>query len=457
MPDEKEAVAIGSMIASALMTIGKFAVGMMTGSLAILSEAAHSLLDLGATVLTYMAVRISGKPADERHPYGHGKVESVSALIETGLLFLTSAGIVYEAAERLMGKGGATVEVTWWSIGVIVASIVIDVSRVRVLTRVAKKTRSQALEADALHFRSDVLSSSVVLVGLGCVAMGWQTGDAVAAIGVAVFVCRAGWSMGRRTIDTLIDTAPEGSAEKIRGILAGWPAIIRVRRVRVRPAGQITFVDVDVAISRSLPLNRVSRLSDEITEAIRSGMPEAEVTVSTHPEALDNETAHQRVAIIAAGQQLPIHNVTIHRTHETLSVGLDMEVDGRISISAAHEISDDLERSIRAELGEDVEVETHIDPLQTRQISGEDVGAEKLSAIHAFVQSIAANVPQISDVHAVRARETDQGTIVLFHCHVDPSRSVIEIHEIIDELERRIKQKWPEIWRVVGHAEPDGE
>ena len=213
MQNEKEKVALTSIAASAALTIGKGIVGLMTGSLAILSEAAHSLLDLAATIMTYVAVRISGKPADEEHHYGHGKVESVAALAETALLFLLSGFVIWEAGQRLIGAGGHAVQATALAFGVIAISVVVDYFRARALTRVAKATSSEALEADALHFSSDMWSSMAVLVGLGGVAFGFPWADAAAALAVALFVLLAGYRLGWRTIETLTDTAPEGLQE----------------------------------------------------------------------------------------------------------------------------------------------------------------------------------------------------------------------------------------------------
>src|SRR5690349_8788984 len=212
MQDLKQRVALTSIAASGGLTLAKGVVGLATGSLAILSEAAHSLLDLAATIMTYFAVRVSGRPADAEHHYGHGKIESVSALAETALLFLLSGVVIWEAAHRLIGGQAHVVEATVWAFGVIVVSIVVDFFRARVLYRVAKETASEALEADALHFGSDMWSSAAVLMGLGGVALGWPMADAAAAIVVAVFIVVAGWRLGRRTVETLTDTAPEGAA-----------------------------------------------------------------------------------------------------------------------------------------------------------------------------------------------------------------------------------------------------
>src|SRR6266700_7977488 len=251
MQDTKERVALSSIAASAGLTLAKGVVGLATGSLAILSEAAHSLLDLVATIMTYFAVRVSGKPADEEHHYGHGKVESVSALAETALLFVLSGIVIWEAAQRLLSGDTHPVEATLWAFGVIVVSIVVDFFRARALYRVAKETASEALEADALHFGSDMWSSAAVLIGLAAVLMGFPWADSAAAIIVALFICVAGWRLGRRTIGTLTDTAPAGAGEQIKQIATQIPGVVAVDRVRVRPAGPTLFVDLDVAVSRT--------------------------------------------------------------------------------------------------------------------------------------------------------------------------------------------------------------
>src|SRR5215470_11113640 len=213
--NEKERIALGSVAASAALTIGKGVVGLSTGSLAILSEAAHSLIDFAATLMTYFAVRIADKPADAEHHYGHGKVENIAALAETVLLFVLSGVVAWEAVQRLFGGHGHAVEASLAAFAIIAISIAIDFLRARALSRVAAQTSSQALEADALHFSSDMWSSAAVLVGLAGVRLGYVWTDSAAAVVVALFVCLAGWRLGRRTIDALTDTAPEGVADRV--------------------------------------------------------------------------------------------------------------------------------------------------------------------------------------------------------------------------------------------------
>src|SRR5262252_3046042 len=310
--NEKEKVALGSIAASAGLTAAKAVVGLLTGSLAILSEAGHSLLDLSATVLTYFAVRISGKPADAEHQYGHGKVEAVSALAETALLFLLSGIVIWEGLKRLIEHEGHVVEATVWAFGVIIVSMIVDFFRARALSRTAEKTSSHALEADALHFSSDMWSSLAVLIGLFGIALGFASADSVAAVAVSILICIAGWRLGRRTIDALTDTAPPGAADKITAAIEHVPGVVAIERLRVRQVGEVAFVDLVVAVSRTLPLDRLAAVKQRIVEAVRADSPAAEVTVTTEPRALDDESVLERVMVIARNRALPVHHVTAH-------------------------------------------------------------------------------------------------------------------------------------------------
>ena len=454
MQDVKERVALGSVAVSAGLTAAKAAVGLASGSLAILSEAAHSLIHLAATSMTYFAVRISGKPADEEHHYGHGKVESVAALIETGLLFVLSVAVTVEAARRLLGAREHAVEATAAAFIVIALSVIVDFFRSRLLYRVAGETSSEALEADALHFRSDMWSSLAVLVGLAGVAAGFPWADNAAAIVVAVFVCLAGWRLGRRTVETLTDTAPEGVAERIAAAGRRVPGVVAVERVRARPVGPTLFVDVALAISRTHPLDRVTAIKDEVARAIRAELPNAEATITTNPRALSDETVLDRVMVIARNRGLAVHHVTVHAIGGQLAVSLDLEVDGSLGLASAHEVASGLEQAVRAELGPEVEVETHIEPLQTDRAAGRDMPTARIAEVRAALAELAGEIGLVGEVHDVRVRETPDGEIVNFHCQVDPSLTVEEVHEKVDEVERGLRRRWPSIKRVIGHAEP---
>ncbi|NWG25157.1 MAG: cation diffusion facilitator family transporter [Pseudorhodoplanes sp.] len=453
MQKEKEKVAIGSMAASAGLTIAKAVVGLMTGSLAILSEAAHSFIDFIATVMTYAAVRISGKPADEEHHYGHGKFESVAALAETALLFVLSGAVIWEAIKRLMGEDAA-VEATLAAFAVMIASVIVDFFRARLLYRVAADTSSEALEADALHFSSDMWSSVAVLIGLAGVLAGLQWADAVAALVVAVFVLLAGWRLGRRTLDTLLDTAPAGLSERFSSVASLVPGVVAVENVRLRQVGKDIFAEIGVAVSRTLPIDRVASLKDAVIAAIRAEFPNAQTSVTIEPRALDNETVRDRVMVIARYRGLAVHHVTVHEFESRLSVSLDLEVDGQLPMGEAHEIADRLEEAVNAELGPGVEVETHIEPLQEDGATGRDASPGRVSEITAALSEIARGSHALREVHDVRVRETDEGEIVNFHCRVDAATTVHDTHEQVDDLERALRARWSSIRRVIGHAEP---
>jgi cation diffusion facilitator family transporter len=454
--NEKERAALSSVGASAALTIAKGVVGLSTGSLAILSEAAHSLLDFAATVMTYFAVRIADKPADAEHHYGHGKVENLSALAQTALLFVLSGVVAWEAVKRLFGEHGHPVEATAAAFAIIFASIATDFLRARVLSRVAATTSSQALEADALHFSSDMWSSAAVMAGLTGIRLGYNWADSAAALVVALFVCLAGWRLGRRTIDTLTDTAPEGVAERISAAARRIRNVVSVERVRARQVGASVFGEIEVGASRTLPLDRVESLKSDIAAAVTAAVPQAQISVSVIPRALDNETVMERVMVIARNRALAVHHVTVQTIAGKLSISLDLEVDGEYSLTAAHDIADGLEAAIRDEFGPTVEVETHIEPLQMMDVAGRDAVAREVAAIGSALAELATASGMLRNVHDVRVRETTNGEIVNFHCDVDPTSTVAAVHDLVDGVERGLRQRFPTIKRVIGHAEPRG-
>jgi cation diffusion facilitator family transporter len=278
---DKRWAALTSLVAAVGLTAFKLVVGVLTGSLGILAEAAHSGLDLVAALMTFLAVRVSGRPPDRTHLYGHGKVENLSALFETVLLLVTCVWIVREAVHRLTSHTGA-VEVTFWSFAVMVISIGVDMSRSRVLARTARKYDSQALEADALHFQTDIWSSAVVIVGLISAKLGFAAGDAVAALGVSAVVVWVSVQLGRRTIDALLDSAPEGMEQRIAAIVEAVPGVRDCHHVRLRQSGPMLFVDLHVLVDGSQTLWAAHELTETIEAAIRAAEPRADVTV--HPE-----------------------------------------------------------------------------------------------------------------------------------------------------------------------------
>jgi len=454
MQEHKERVALGSIAASGGLTLAKLLVGLISGSLAILAEAAHSGLDFAATLITYFAVRISGKPADKDHQYGHGKFESISALGETALLFLLSGVIIWEGLQRLLGGSVHTVDASIWAFAVIIGSIIVDFFRARALNKVADQTSSHALSADALHFSSDIWSSLAVLAGLGAISLGYPIADSIAAILVAVLVCFAGWRLARRTIDTLTDVAPPGVAEKMTEIAHQTKGVVSIERVRVRQVGPSLFADISATVNRTLPLDRVTEIKSAIGKNIRKKFPESEINVITDPRALDDESVLERIMVIARNQGRAVHHVTVHHLGQKLAVSLDLEVDGSLSLGGAHAIASNLESAIRAEFGRKIEVETHIEPMQTTGIAGHDAPLKVQTEIAAALRGLVPPGAPIRDVHSVRVRETPLGLVVNFHCRADPKLSVEKVHLAVDDLERQLRANRPQIHRVIGHAEP---
>lgn len=280
---EKRKIAMTSVVAAIFLTSFKLIIGILTGSLGILSEALHSGLDLVAAMITFFAVKFADRPADSDHHYGHGKIENYSALVETILLFITCGWIIYEATKRLI-SGTVEIEVTYWSFIVISTSIIVDISRSRALYRVARKYNSQALEADALHFSTDIWSSVVVLIGLFFASLNFFYADTIAALIVACIVLIVSYRLGKRSFDALIDKAPEGLNEKISELLAQIPEIIKFHDIRVREAGPNKFVELNIHVDKTLNINDAHRISHKAEELILTNISNIKVTIHIEPE-----------------------------------------------------------------------------------------------------------------------------------------------------------------------------
>jgi cation diffusion facilitator family transporter len=448
----KERAALASVAVSALMTAAKLAAGLSSGSLAVLSEAGHNLADVAATLLTYFAIRIANKPADEDHQFGHAKVETLAALIETGFLFALATFILIEGVLRLASHD-TSIEPEPIVFAVLIASMIVDFVRWLSLKRIAVATKSDALAADALHFSSDIVGTALALCGITAAFYGYPEGDALAALGLAIFIAVAGLKIGRRTVNTLVDTAPKGLTSQIRSIAQTVPGVIDVEALRLRPAGAEVFGDIAITVSRTLPLEKAAAIEANVAAAIAAVHPEAALTVTARPIALDDETILERILLIAAKRHVPVHHVTMQEIDGRTSISFDIELDGRMEHGNAHEIATSLEIEIGRELGPDIEVETHIEPLDSSPLKGHPVAEEIRAELAVALAEMSATGP-IRDVHSVRVRTTPDGLVVNYHCRVSPQLSVGEVHEYVDELDRKMRGAFPIIVRIVGHAEP---
>src|SRR5712671_5405823 len=326
MRKDKRGVAGNSVLASFVVTALKIVVGVATGSLGILSEAAHSGLDLVAALVTFFSVRVSDKPADADHQYGHGKVENFSAFIETGLLLMTCVWIVYESARRLFFHT-VEIEPSVAAFLVMLLSIAIDAWRSRALGLIATKYDSQALEADALHFSTDIWSSAVVIVGLALVwagrsyRVGWlRQADPIAALFVAGVVVSVSWRLARRTIDALLDAAPTGVRNQILEKIGKVDGVLEVERVRFRKAGNRYFADVSVALERDFTFQRSEQVSDAVTSRVREVLPDADVMVHSVPRARRTENIFDRIRAVATRNNLNVHDVSVQDLNGRLHV-----------------------------------------------------------------------------------------------------------------------------------------
>jgi cation diffusion facilitator family transporter len=459
---EKRSVALSSVVAACVLTTLKVVVGATTGSLGILSEAAHSALDLVAAVITYISVRVSDKPADIRHPFGHGKIEHLSAFLETALLLVTCAWIVIEAVRRLFFRD-VHVDPSVWAFGVMLISITIDLFRSRALFRVARKYNSQALEADALHFSTDVYSSSVVILGLVLVwaaesrGLPWlRHADPVAALVVAGIIVYISVRLGKKTVDALVDAAPVGTSARIAAAVASVPGVLNHDRIRVRESGNRLFVDLRLTLESNIPFEHAQSVVDVVEAKIHELFPSADVVVHAAPREPLAENLVQRIRSIAHRGNFLVHEVTAYEVAGRINVNLDLEVDPRLTLEEAHAQATRLEGEIQREVAEIDEVNVHIEPLLQAVESGAEARGVD-SDMEQQLSEIACETPGVLDCHSVQAYRVGGNVVVRLHCTVDSNLSVSRVHDITEELEFKFRKVFPQISKISIHPEPKGQ
>ncbi len=453
---DKQRVAIISMLASAALASIKLVAAVFSGSLGVLSEAIHGLIDFGATIVTVFAIRWSSQPADDDHQFGHAKIESVAALLETLLLFGTAVYIAYEAILRLT-RQHEPLTIAWWAFAIMVVSIAVDFNRSRALRKTANATSSEALKADATHFESDMWSSLAVLIGLAGVWIGLQWADSVAALLVSAYICKIAWDLTSTTLNTLLDAAPAGVSAQITDIAEEHNGILSVNSLRVRPAGATLFINLDVNVPRLLNLVSIAELKKGLTSAIQTKLPNADITITTNPVALDNETAFDKIGLIATHHNASIHHITVQQVLGRMAVSFDLEVDGATELATAHDQATKLEEAIRNGLGGDVEVESHIEPQPTRLLMGEPAPARESNKIEKILRQLANAEKSLSDLHNVRVRHANGGLYIHYHCRFKRTETIDAVHAAVDRIEVALSLKFKNVNRVIAHTEPLGE
>jgi cation diffusion facilitator family transporter len=462
----KRSAALFSVLAALGITLLKLLTGLLTGSLGMLSEAAHSGIDLIAAGITLFSVQVSDRPADATHAYGHGKIESLSAGIETVLMLASCIWILTEAVRRIVFREHLGLKFSIWPFVVLLLAVTVDFTRSRKLHRIAAETKSEALEADAIHFRTDIWSSTAVLLGLAASYAGqyWQIpalelADPIAAIFVACIILYVTWNLARRTIDTLTDATPPEARAQNRQIvreLAAIDGVLSVDRVRTRRSGPSYFADVTLGMPRNLTFQRSEQITQAATAAVQRHLPDADVVVHSIPTASLAESIHDRIRAVAARSNLAIHDVSVQEYHHQLHVEQHLEVDEKMILRAAHAIVTQLESDIRREIPEISTILTHIES-EPATIERPD-SLERDRQLEVRLRRAAQAFPEILDIHEVfvtRAHNNGADRIqVSCHCTLPDDLPMSQVHEIITALENAFKLDAPEVSRLLIHPEP---
>jgi len=456
---EKRRVALRSMVAAAVMTLLKLGAGLLSGSLGVLSDAAHSGLDLVGTALTFFSVRVSDKPADEDHTYGHGKFENLSAFGEAGLMALSSAWIVAEAIRRILHQTIA-LHHSKWPVLVLLASIAVDYWRSRQLRAVADRTGSPALATDAFHFASDIWATLAVLAGLGATWLGarFQIGalryaDPVAAIAVSLMILRMTFRLGHEAVGALTDEIPSDTLRRLVREVERVEGVIAVERARVRRAGAGYFADLTLALPRRFTFEHTAELVKAATAAVHRTLPNADVVIHPVPRETRAESIFDRVRAVAARHNVSVHELSVQSRHGRLQVELHVEIEENTRLRDAHAFVTALEAEIRRKVPEIDSVLTHIEsePATIEQPEETEVEDRRMERA---LGAAASAIHDIVDVHAISIGRTRDHISVSCHCTLPDDLPMHRVHELITELEDRFKLECPEVYRVTIHPEP---
>lgn len=456
---EKRGVARNSMMAAAVMTLLKLAAGILSGSLGVLSDAAHSGLDLAGATLTFFSVRVSDKPADEDHTYGHGKVENLSAFTEAGIMAVSCIWIVAEALRRILGHD-VELHHSLWPVGVLLSSIGVDLWRSRQLRRVAERTGSPALATDASHFASDIWASAAVLAGLATTWIGVRSGigwlryaDPVAAIVVSAMILRMTIQLGQDAVGALMDEVPGETRRRLIDEVGRIPGVLAVEQARVRRAGANYFADVTLALPRRSTFEHTGGLVEAATAAVQRALPRADVVVRTVPRDSHAESIFDRVRAVAARNNVSVHELSVQSHQGRLRVEQHVELDENLPLLAAHDFVTAMEAEILRSAPEIDSILTHIESEPATIEQPEEV-LESDRRIEQCLREAAAAFPDVSDVHEITVGRMGDHVAVACHCTLPDNLNLKNVHRIITALEDRFKLACPEVERVTIHPEP---
>ena len=455
----KRRVALNSMVAAAAMTLLKLAAGLLSGSLGVLSDAAHSGLDLAGAALTFFSVRVSDKPADEDHTYGHGKIENVSSFGEAGLMAISCVWIIWEAMNRIV-HNSVELKHSVWPVLVLLTSIGVDWWRSRQLSKVAKQTGSPALATDAFHFASDIWSTLAVLVGLGASFVGQRYGidwlvyaDPFAAIVVSLMILRLTLHLGRETVDALMDHIPAETRRRLIDEVERVPGVMAVEQARVRRSGATYFADLTLALPRRTTFEHTGEVVRAATEAAHRALPRADVVIHTTPRGAGTESIFDHVRAVAARNNVSVHDLSVQSVGGRLRVEQHVELDEGLTLLAAHDFVCGLEAEILRETPEIDSILTHIESEPaTIEHPGEMVEVDR--RIEQAVLDAAKVLSEVVDVHEIRVMRAGEHLGLSCHCTLPDDLPMHAVHVVITALEDRVKLECPEVDRFTIHPEP---
>ncbi len=439
--------ALVSIVAACALIAVKLVAGLATHSLGLLSEAAHSGTDLIAAILTFVALGVALRPADMGHPYGHGKAEHLAALGEAAILVVASLLIAWRALGRLFGSNTTQVDPRWYALVVIGIVIVVDFVRASVSFRAGRRYRSPALQANALHFASDLAGSTAVLLGLAAARAGYQWADSAAALFVAALVLVAAARLMRLNVDVLMDRVPPEAQEAALAAIAALPGI-ELRRLRMRQAAGRQFADIVIGVPPAAAVGQGHAAADAVEAAVHGALPGSDVVVHVEPQQ-DQAALAERA--LAAAQRVPrvreIHNLTVLRVGGSTEVSLHLKLPGEVPLEDAHEVATEVERAIVESVPEVDAVQTHLEPL-AEAAEGRDVAGDR-DLVERIVREETGGPPR-----ELRFLRTGDGLRAYLTLGLDPSTSLADAHARASEIEERIRRERPEIADVVVHTEP---
>ncbi|MEA2228945.1 MAG: hypothetical protein QOF04_2575 [Solirubrobacteraceae bacterium] len=450
--NRQQRTALMSVLAAMFLVAVKLTTGLVTGSLGLIAEAAHSGTDLVAALLTLFAVRIAVRPADAQHNYGHGKAEHLAALAESTFLMAVSAFLAFQAVDRLVAGGSHHVKTTWWAFVVIVVVIVVDAGRAVISQRAARRYHSAALASNALHFASDLAGSVAVLVGLVFVALGEPRADAVAALIVGAIVLVAAARLARQSIEVLMDRADEDSQGAVRAALERFDDV-EVRRLRARHAAGRDFVDLVVAISADAGLAQAHTTADAIETAIREHLPNSDVLVHVEPRVVEGDLRQRATAAaFGAPDVREVHNVRVMHIDGGHELSLHVKLPRELALGEAHAVVERLEQALREAVPELRNIHTHIEPLSATDWAtrpDRDEVADARAAITEIVGRFTGQAPA-----RVSFRDAERGRVALIDVLLPADQPLPSAHRRAGDIEEAVRERCPELADVIVHTEP---